>query len=428
MYEDVIGKKLLVIGGDPAIANIVEQAKQMGVYTIVTDSGTDLNKLPAKVIADEAWNDDYSDLENLAAKCREAGINGVFSGYSEGKVWYAAKLSELLGTPFYVTPEQVDLTRNKRDFKELCARHDIDIPCEYCKNGKMTEADKDSVKYPVIVKPSDYGGRIGISVCYNREELEEALILAESKSVSGTVVVEEYISGTEITAIYTIADGQYSLSIINDKYLSKEGQQYSCLCDVAVTPSKFHDTYLETTDSKIRSFLEDIGVKNGIAGFQFIVTEDRRIVAFEMGLRLNGGNDWKIIQSCNNINHMKMLIHYSLTGSMGDSLEKDDPVFKNYMATYVLYAHGGKVGTVQYDAVKTHPEIIDISPYVYVGKEIPDKGTTQQRVISFKICAPTLQGMIDDIHFVQENLHILDENGQDMLFTPFDTDRLTALS
>ncbi len=422
MFEKAKGKKLLIIGGETNIMNIVTQAREMGVYTIVTERGDDLSKLPAKAIADEAWDIDYSDMGLLVTKCREVGVDGVFSGYSEGKVYYAAKLAQLLGTPFYVTPEQVELTRNKKQFKKLCMEHDVPIPMEYCPDGKAENLDLDAIVFPVIVKPADYGGRIGITVCWSKEELDDALVLAENNSITHTVVVEEYIRGIEITAIYTIADGEISLSIINDKYLSREGNKYATLCDFAITPSRFYQRYLNTVDEKIKKLLSDIHVNNGIAGFQFIVTDDT-IVAFEMGLRLNGGNDWKLLSTYNGINHMKMLINYSLTGSMGDSLSKDNPNIKEQMATYVMYAHGGEVGYVDYSDIAEHEGILDISPYVYVGKTIPDKGTTQQRVISFKIRANTLKDMEDTIHYIQDHVRVDDVCGNSLLFHRFDTAR-----
>lgn len=422
MFEDVKGKKLLIIGGETNIMNIVKQAKEMGIYTIVTERGNDYSKLPAKAIADESWDIDYSDMNKLVKKCCDESVDGVFSGYSEGKVFYAAQLSQLLNTPFYVTPEQIQLTRNKRLFKKLCLKHQIPVPIEYCKDGKIQNINRKSIKYPVIVKPSDYGGRIGITVCWKERDLDDALALAEQNSVTKTVVVEEYLTGMELTAIYTIVDNTISLSIINDKYLSREGNKYAALCDVAITPSRFYNLYIDTVDKKVKNLLKDIGINNGIAGFQFIAT-DEKIVAFEMALRLNGGNDWKLLDKCNGINHMKMLINYSLTGSMGDSIEKDNPNVKEQMATYVMYAHGGKVGTMDYSRIKENESIIDISPYAYKGKIIPDKGTTQQRVISFKIKTSTLQKMEETIHYVQEHVSVDDVDGNSLLFSNFDTSR-----
>ncbi len=422
MFKEAKGKKLLIIGGETNITNIVNQAKEMGVYTIVTERENNGAKLPAKLVADEAWDIDYSDMETLVKKCQEHGVDGVMSGYSEGKVLCAAELSELLGKPFYATSEQIRITRNKRTFKELCQKYDIPIAVEYCKDGKMTDEEKDSVQYPVIVKPSDYGGRIGISICYNREELDIAVEKAESSSVAGTVVVEEYLAGTEIIAIYTVANGEISLSIINDKYLSKEGREYACLCDVAITPSKFYNMYINTVDGKIRDFIKGIGFTDGVATFQFIANEEK-ITAFEMGLRLNGGNDWKLLDLYNGINYLKMMINYSVTGDMGGDLSKDNPQFNEYMCTYVMYAHGGKVGEFSCSGIDTIKEVIDISPYVTVGKVIPDKGTTQQRVISFKIRANSIDEISRVIKTIQEKIVVNDDKGNNMLFDNFDTTR-----
>ncbi len=423
MFAKVCGKKLLVLGAEASTTNIVAQAKDMGIYTIVTERSGDLSNLPAKKIADEIWDIDYSNIDLLSKKCKQCGVDGVMSGYSDSKVLYAARLSQNLGTPFYVTPVQIEMTRNKRTFKKMCVKHNINVPVEYCKNGKITSEECDNIVYPVIVKPADYGGRIGISVCHNRTELDLAVKIARQKSEADEIVVEEYISGIEFTAIYTIVDGEKSLSIVNDKYLSQEGNKYACLCDVAITPSKYYKLYKETVDAQIQELLQELGVMNGIAGFQGIIANGK-ITIFEMGLRLNGGNDWKLLAECNGINHMKMLINYSLTGEMGDSLSKDNPELKDYMCTYVVYAHAGEVGFVDYHEIEGQQAIIDISSYVYVGKVIPDYGTTQQRVISFKIRTKHLEELIDKIYFIQTHLRVEDKFGKSLLFSKFDTSRL----
>ena len=95
MYSKLKGKKLLVIGSDASNNNIISAAHEMGVYTIVTDGIADRSRTPAKNISDEAWDIDYSDIKTLSEKCREAGVNGVFAGYSEFRVLAACRLYEL---------------------------------------------------------------------------------------------------------------------------------------------------------------------------------------------------------------------------------------------------------------------------------------------------------------------------------------------
>ncbi len=425
MYEDVAGKKLLIIGSDSSNVHIIDLARSMGVYTIAVDWETDHSKCPAKLAADEAWDMSYRDIDAVAERCIAEHVDGVIAGYAEYRVLCAAKIAQKIGAPFYVTPEQMDLTRDKRSFKELCNRYGVPTPIEYCSSGTITEAEKERIRFPVIVKPSDYGGRIGITVCYCMEELDGAVEEALKHSENHTVVVEEYIKGMELSAVYTLVDGEISLSLLNDKYLSHEGRPYDTLCEVAITPSQVYDRYVQMVDPAVHDFLRGIGMRNGVAFFQLIANEEK-ITAFEMGLRLNGGNDWKAIREFNNINNCEMLIRHCLTGRMGGDISQDDPCFPALLCTYILYAHGGEVGRLDYCKAKELEGVVDFHPNVFLGKRIPDLGTTQQRVFSIKIKGDSLESIIGTIERIRDNVVVEDTEGKNMLFRPFDLNRLRA--
>ena len=240
------GKKLLIISSDSNDLVFVQAAKELGAYVVCCDRYTDWNVSPAKKVADEAWNIDYSHTEAIAAKCKEIGIDGVIAGYGEDRVTAACRISKAIGTPFYATEEQINITRNKRVFKDLCARNGVPVPKEFCGSLPLTEDARREIKYPVIVKPSDNGGRKGISVCLSEAELDEAMKYAEQQSLNGEIVIEEYVKGTELCAIYTMVDGEISLSCLNDKYNSEDQGGNSRLCDLVLTPSRNYDLYLKT--------------------------------------------------------------------------------------------------------------------------------------------------------------------------------------
>lgn len=101
MYEDVRGKKLLILGAYQSEMDIVKVARKMGVYTITTDNHTNWDEAPAKKISDEAWNISWSDMDTLAEMCRLHHVDGVMAGFSERRVGFGAELSEKINTPFY---------------------------------------------------------------------------------------------------------------------------------------------------------------------------------------------------------------------------------------------------------------------------------------------------------------------------------------
>ena len=58
-------------------------------------------------------------------------------------------------------------------------------------------------KFPVIVKPVDRGGSIGISIANNKKELDKAVKYAMDMSVCKKIVIEDFIfDGIKIDIYY----------------------------------------------------------------------------------------------------------------------------------------------------------------------------------------------------------------------------------
>lgn len=423
MYENLKGKKLLVIGSDEGTACIVSAAKALGIYTIAVDGVKRSVKTPAKAMADDAWDIDYRETDLIAQRCREQHVDGVLAGYSEFRVLAACHVAKAIGTPFYATEDQIFLTWNKRSFKDLCIKCGVRVPMDYLKEPTEALDPNLPVHFPVIVKPVDYAGRNGISICENKEQLEAAVAYARGKSVTQSVLVEDYVVGQEFAALYTIIDGEISFSSLKDKYNTVSDQRGTSLCELSVTPSRHLERYLQTTDAKIKAFLRAAEIKNGVAQFQGIVN-DEDFWIFEMSYRLPGGNDYIYTEKSHGINYMKMMISYALTGEMGDTLEKDTPYFDCCYAQYLVYAHGGTVARSDFHAIENVSGIQDIHVWAKTGRTFTEDGTTQQKAFTCKLNGKGIEDIIRLIHFVQDHVVVEDDAGNNLLFSPFDTNRI----
>lgn len=423
MKQRLDGKKLLIISSDGNDKVLVQAGKELGLYTICCDRYTDYSLSPAKLMADEVWDIDYTHTEKVAEKCKNAGVDGVIAGYAENRVEAAAIISEAIGTPFYATKEQIDLTRNKVLFKQMCKECDIPTPFTYELSLPLVKEQVESVRFPVIVKPSDSGGRKGIAVCYDEKQLGVAVENALAESRYKKVVVEQFLEGTELSAVYTIANGKASLSCLNDKYISTDPDSKGFLCNLVVAPSNYLKLYCEKVDSKVKALLHTIGAKNGVATFQMIACNDE-IYIFEMGYRINGNNDFTIIEKENGLNYCHMLINYSLTGSMGDCIDKDNPFFSKFHGTFIVLLHSGKIAELDYNNLKKEKRIEDIYFLKQEGDVIADNSTNVHKAGMIKFSADTLDEIKQLVHFIHSSLCIRDENGNSMLFEEFDTSRM----
>ena len=76
MIQDLKGKKLLILAGAGVHSKVVRAAKEMGIYTIVTDYLVDS---PAKLIADESWMYSITDVDEIVERCKQNHVDGVIN-------------------------------------------------------------------------------------------------------------------------------------------------------------------------------------------------------------------------------------------------------------------------------------------------------------------------------------------------------------
>ena len=128
--ESLVGKKLLILGGNFLSKDIVVAAKELGVYTIVTD-WYDVDRSPAKLIADEDWNISTTDFFTLAKEIENKAIDGIITGFTDSYLIPYQYLCEFTGLPCYATKEQFIQTLDKDLFKRACCTCNVPIVPEY---------------------------------------------------------------------------------------------------------------------------------------------------------------------------------------------------------------------------------------------------------------------------------------------------------
>lgn len=163
IFEESKGKRLLILGATMDDCQIVQAAKEMGVYTIVTAYHENWDDAPAKKLSDEAWDISWSDIPALKKQAMLSGVDGVIAGYSEFRTNAAMQLSKELGTYFYIEDDnQLAITRDKLLFKSKCRQYGVPVAKDYPVTAEMKEKDLAAIEYPVVVKPTDNAGARGI--------------------------------------------------------------------------------------------------------------------------------------------------------------------------------------------------------------------------------------------------------------------------
>lgn len=419
MYKSLTGKKLLILGATKTEIEIVNAAKELGVYTITTDNHENWHDAPAKYVSDEAWNISWSDIATLKNKCIENHIDGVMAGFSEKRVFQANILSEALGKPFYANGADLDTILDKVKFKQACIDSGVTVPKRFFLN--------DNIKYPVIVKPADNGGSRGITICYTDEDLKIAYEKAMSFSDNKSVIIEEYIVADDIMVFFNVHNGYAELSAVCDRIMCRFDEKITQLPVGYMYPSKYLSVFQTYNLDKFRKLITNLGIKNGLIAFQSFV-RGHDVIPFDPTYRLDGTTSYHITENCTGINSLKMLINYSLVGKMGDDdfiKAHETPKFNKHYFQFPILLKKGTIRVIEgLEQIKKFEEVIFVRQIHCIGDELTKIADFSQMLCRIHLIADDFENTKKIIKKIFETIKVFDENDDDMILYRFETEKL----
>ncbi len=394
-------KKLLLLGNNYHVDKLIELAKKRGVYTIVTDN-LPAEKSPVKNMADEAWDVDVNDIDTLVEKAQACGVTAVTSGASEFCIKSAREMCKRMDLPFYISDYGWEITNDKLKFKELCEQCQVPVAKEFALDINFDRAKLDVIEYPVVVKPADGCSSIGLHHCSNEQELIEGYKDAYDKSDSKRVVVERYFGGNELSLLYVFDNGKVTLVESSDVIGRKdEGVPFL----FGSTPTTFIDLVNEKLQPGLDNLFEKLECKHGVGSIQAVI-EGQDIAVLEMNYRLPGAKVMTQEYICNKV------LDYSLNEDVcaGFSLPQAQQV-----TGYGIWLNPGVINDIKgIDAIKEQLTLVGFQPMKQVGDAV--EANSGMRMMYAIITFMAASDKIDDcIRIINENLIILDENGNDMV-------------
>ncbi len=419
MMRSFQGKKLLILGGSSHEADLVRKAQSMGVYTVVTDY-YDPQRSPAKTIADEYWNISWSDQDALEKKCREVGIDGVAAGYSEFTVENQIKLCQRLGLPCYITMEQLEITRDKIKFKNACRKNGVPVVKEY---ASVEEVDE----FPVIVKPVDRAGSIGISVATDMPSLIKAYDYAMEMSVCKSVIIEKFIENqTKFDVCYAISDGQISLLSCSDTVNAANNGLDKVVQSGWMYPSVNQTQFVKTKDRYLRAMITDMGIKHGYIFFSGF-SDGTDFCFFECGFRLSGGHIYSYTEVGGTDSVEEMFICHALTGeTKGYRFENwTRPELKGVVMN--MYAKAGILARMEgIDQIRDLDTCGYAAYMTPLGWECREDTAILTKLAMFHLYHEDPKRLAEDTKKAYSYFIAEDTEGKDMVFDRMNTDAIST--
>jgi biotin carboxylase len=284
-------KTLLVLGAGADQAFAIRCAKRMGLKVVTVDINPDS---PGFSLADDhavISTRDVPALKSFVDEYRSGGrpIDGVIvMGSDIPQV--AADLAHQLGTPAIAMESallSVDKYRMKRRFREM----GVEVPWfSLAQSAGEVRAIAGERGYPLVIKPVDSSGARGVFRLTEGSDVSALFEESLSLSLSGRVMVEEYLEGRQIST-ETIMYGSkaYTPGFADRNYEMIEVFGPNIIENGGWVPSAATPEERASVEALVERGALALGVTDGVVKGDVVLAE-RGPVMIEMAARLSGGD------------------------------------------------------------------------------------------------------------------------------------------
>lgn len=356
-------KKILLLGGSSQQIVVIEAAKKMGYYTVLCDYLIDN---PGQNVADKFYLVSTTDKEKVLQVAKEEVIDGILAYASDPAAPTAAYVAEklkLFGNPY----DSVEILCNKDKFRKFLSENGFNAPqARSYTCWEEVLADKETIRYPSIIKPVDSSGSKGATVLQSENGLEQAVKFAFSFSRCDRIIIEDFIEKKHpylIGGDVFIVDGKIVLwGLLN------------CHRDPNVNPlvpvGKSYPLWIEERDEKlVKQTLTDLvnklGIQNGSMNVELIIDKKNQVWPVDIGPRSGGNMIPDLLGDMFGVDIAEM----SIIAAMGADVSTTVNDAQGFYATHNL--HSDKSG--RYKDIVFDKRIV---PYIYrkcLYKKMGDK-------------------------------------------------------
>lgn len=299
--------KIAIIGASYLQLPLVLKAKEMGVETIcfAWEDGA-----ICKDVADHFYPISIIDKGSILQQCQEMGIDGITTIASDTAVVtvnYVASRMGLISNP----DDYSVITTNKYLMRQCFIENEVPSPKFTLVDDKRNYQIK-GFEFPLIVKPTDRSGSRGVEKVLDPVQLEDAIFRAQKESFEHKAIIEEFITGREISVESISYEGKHYILQMTDKVTT--GAPYFVELEHH-QPSALSDDIKDHIKVIVKHALDALHIRYGASHSELKITEDGDIKVIEIGARMGGdfiGSN--LVQLSTGYDFLKGVIEVALGG------------------------------------------------------------------------------------------------------------------
>ncbi|MBX2980700.1 MAG: ATP-grasp domain-containing protein [Flavobacteriales bacterium] len=401
-------KRALVLGGGQDQVPLFSLLEAHGVEAMLLDY---LEDPPARALAARHFQESTLDREAVLRVAREAEVDLLISAGNDLVVTTLASVSEELGLYHNISLDTAIKATDKHRMKACFQQAGIPMP-QGVELNTLDQARQRAIElgYPLVAKPVKGTSSKGVVRIPDAFALDHAWSQLRSAVPEGPVVLEQFISGAEVSVDAFVLEGQvHVLGITQLNQVPGLPQGFSFLS--TLMPAPLPDAARDRVLSIAAALAPAFGITNGPFFFQAMVQGDA-VYVLEMGARTAGGAKYRFIQAATGFDLLAAYVDLLL----GSPVVVPPIEPRGFNAMTHVYAHPGTMA----ELIGTEEALVAghvryFLPPKPVGSGVGQGLAARDRVLSFMAQGETMSALQQHIEAALATLHVLDPMGRDLI-------------
>jgi biotin carboxylase len=364
-----VARTVLFVGAGRHQRRAIQRARELGLRVAAVDRNPDALGLREADLAEVVDFRDAAAVTDVAGRHR---VDGVLTVSADRAVPVVAAVAEALGLPGIGT-KTAHLMTHKIAMRRRLAEAGVPQPRFAAVRGHAEgRAALDHVGLPAVLKPADSGGQRGLFLLEHPDDLDAHLHVALRESANEEAIVESFHDGLELNGLAVARGGDVVPLTLSDR-LRPPGVGFG-VGWTHVYPATIFGDVLEEAERVVRHAVHALGLRDGIAFPQLLISEDGSVRVVEVAARIPGGQMADLARHAVGVD----LVEVALRQALG--LEAPDEValarFKRPLAIKFLTAQPGPLptglvrGWSGLDRVRAFPGVLQADVYLTEGETI----------------------------------------------------------
>lgn len=397
--------------------SLVQKLQKRGFYTILLDY---LDNPPAKQYADEHIKESTLDKDAVLEVAKQKNAAIVISTCVDQANSICCYVAEKLNLPHpYSYQTSLDVTDKVR-MKNIMINNNVPTS-RYVYVKTIEEAVNQNLNYPLIVKPADSNSANGVKKVKDVSELMEYLPVALSFSRNGYAIVEEFVTGIEISAYCVIVNKKAKLMMAQERISVIEGKANTIKCYAAYAPARISPIAMAKTEAIASQIAEAFKLDNTPLFFQGIVSGDD-ISVIEFAPRVGGGISSQTIKYSTGFDIIDAAIDSFFCKPI--DLSNWHPMNKCFAVNQIYGCNGIYDHTTGGDELIADGTIENLSFYKKTGDHIDESRASSGRIGVMVFSADTEREIREKINKAFTNIDSFDTDGNSMIRRDLNLDHL----